>query len=330
MPRRTNGPKWYASRRSYYVTLNGVLHNLGPNPAQANRRYAELTLQAPTLRSDSTVQDLVSSYLLAKEPDWKPKTLRTRRWVLTKFCESYGLTHAALLIPYHLTLFRQSKPTWGPGTVRALLESLSGCYQWGVQQGLLAENPIRHVKKPPSTKRGDNCYITEEQRQALLAASHPSLKVVLEALWHTGQRPGAVLTVEANEVQGDRWVMGPKAGRKVKSLTVHLNAPMMVITEQQLALHPEGPLFRTEHGKPWTYNCFEQAFQTARKKAEVSHVTPYWYRHTFGRRALDAGVEEGDLALLMNTSIAMIERVYGHRATLQNRLRESLRRVSLR
>jgi hypothetical protein len=86
-----------------------------------------------------------------------------------------------------------------------------------------------------------------------------------------------------------------------------------------MAKHPTGPLFRNQLGNPWIDGTFQAAGCT--------HVTPYSYRHAFGRRALDAGVDISDLAVLMNTSVAWIEKTYGHRGTLAKRLRASLRMV---
>jgi site-specific recombinase XerD len=123
------------------------------------------------------------------------------------------------------------------------------------------------------------------------------------------------------------WVLGDKPGRKLKRIAVYLNESMQALTARLIAQRTTGPLFRNEQGNPWIDNTFQAAFRKARQAAGCPHVTPYSYRHAFGRRALDAGVDISDLAVLMNTSVAWIEKTYGHRGTLAKRLRASLKMV---
>jgi integrase len=327
MARRIMGPRWYASRKSYFVTIKGVTHNLGSDQVIANRRYAELTLRAPTVNGDATVSELIAAFLTAKTPEWKPKTLKTWRWPLNRFAKSYGGTRAADLIPYTVTSFRQAQTGWGNNTARIFISAIKYCFKWAVEQGLLADSPLKHLRRPDPRLRDDSCLVTAEQHRLLLAAAPEAVQDVLEALWHTGQRPGAVLTVEGSEVQGDVWILGDKPGRKLKRITVYLNEPAQALTARLMAKHPTGPLFRNQQGNPWIDGTFQGAFREARLAAGCPHVTPYSYRHAFGRRALDAGVDISDLAVLMNTSVAWIEKTYGHRGTLAKRLRAALKMV---
>jgi site-specific recombinase XerD len=327
MARRCTGPKWYKSRRSYFAKINGVAHNLGPELGAANRRYAELTLRAPTLNANITVRDLVEAYLAAGSPTWRPSTLDMRSRALRPFVAKYGATLWSELIPYHVTTFQVNQLTWTNGTRRIFVSALKACFRWAKRQGLISTNPVADIERPPANVRGDHCLITEEQRRLLLAAAGTNFQDVLEALWHTGNRPGYIITVEAAEVVRDRWDCGPKPGRKIPRAVIYLNEAMHNMTQRLMALHPKGPLFRNENGDPWTYDAARGAMRRARKAAGIKGVTLYWYRHSFGRRALANGVNVADLAILMNTSVAMIEKTYGHPSTLSDRLKASLKQV---
>ena len=85
MARRNTGPKWYESRKAYFVTIGGVTHNLGSDQVKANRHYAELTLRAPRINGRATVAELVNAFLEAKASEWKPNSLKIRKWILTRF-----------------------------------------------------------------------------------------------------------------------------------------------------------------------------------------------------------------------------------------------------
>jgi integrase len=55
--------------------------------------------------------------------------------------------------------------------------------------------------------------------------------------------------------------------------------------------------------------------QRALDAAGIARRGPYALRHTFATEALAAGVSIFELARLMGTSVAMIDRTYGHLAT---------------
>lgn len=213
MTRQASGPRWYESRKAFFVTINGVIHNLRSDRATPNRRYAGLALRAPAVKGDATVQEIVEAFLAAKAPEWKPNRLAMHRTALTHFVAVYKNAKCSSLVPGHATAFRQIKPRWGIETFRIFCSALNGCFRWAVEQGLLHENPFKPLRRPKQGTRGDECVITEEQHRLLLATATTRFHDVLEALWRTGQRPGAVLTVEACQAQGDRWVMGEKPGR---------------------------------------------------------------------------------------------------------------------
>ena len=52
----------------------------------------------------------------------------------------------------------------------------------------------------------------------------------------------------------------------------------------------------------------------ALEAAGITQRSPYHLRHTFATEALAAGVSTFELARLMGTSLAMIDRTYGHLA----------------
>ena len=327
MARRSTGPKWYESRQAYFITINGETHNLGPDLGAANRRYAELTLRAPTTKPDLTFRELVDLFIADKNAEWKPKTTRIWGYMLRRFAKKYGDTKAIEMIPYHATSFRAEQEDWSNGTARIFYSALKGCFEWATQQGLFRDNPLRGLKRPRLNTRDDSCLVTLEQHRLIMAAAPTALQDLLEALWHTGQRPGAIRTVEASEVKGDKWELGDKPGRKLKRITVYLNEPMQAMTARLVRANPAGPIFRNAHGTPWRENSFMKSLSKAKKAANCHHVTAYSYRHSFGRRALDAGVNIADLAILMNTSVAWIEKTYGHHKTLTERLRSALKQV---
>lgn len=319
MARRSTGPRWFDSEKAYFTTINKVRHNLGSDLVQATRKFSELTLRAPTVNPSMKIGDLIDAFLAAKQADWKPGTLELRQLWLRRFKDRYGDTPWSELIPYHVLSCR--KPDWGNNTMRILISSVKSCLTWAKDAGLISVNPLADLKRPPAVFRSDQCIITEEQAGRMLCAAPEALQYVLDALWHTGNRPGYIITVEARECVDGTWVCGPKPGRKMPKAVIYLNEYMRELTLRNIGKYPEGPIFRNSWGKPWSYDVLKQAIRETRTRAGIKGLTAYWYRHTYGRRMIDVGTDYLLLATLMNTSVEMLTRVYGHQRTLTDRLR---------
>ena len=96
--------------------------------------------------------------------------------------------------------------------------------------------------------------------------------------------------------------------------TITLNADAYAI----LARRCEGRLadayiFPNRKGKPYTSVLLDDRFATVRKRAGIrSTITIYSFRHLWISEMLMAGVDVLLVARMAGTSVAMIERVYGH------------------
>lgn len=74
-------------------------------------------------------------------------------------------------------------------------------------------------------------------------------------------------------------------------------------------------LFPTARGLPIGLDTWRtREWYPALEAAGIDKRGPYHLRHTFATEALAAGVTIFELARLMGTSVAMIDRTYGHLA----------------
>src|SRR5437867_429533 len=107
---------------------------------------------------------------------------------------------------------------------------------------------------------------------------------------------------------------------------------MRKLTEQLVAEHPDGPIFRNRFGLPWSNNAIRTRFIRLRKKfPELTGVVAYSYRHTFATDGLVNGVPIATVAeLLGHTSTAMIEEHYGHLAKERSYLHQAAVTVTQR
>jgi integrase len=336
---RTNtGPRWYKSKQAYFVMINGKRFNLGSDRTTAEAEYLRLKQAASSevLGDRQAIANLLAKYLDEVEATKRATTYNLWRRILTPFVAAEGNRPVNELTPAHVTAFiaAMRKPRqhakqkgrtckWGQGTARILITALRAAFRWARRQGLISRNPIDLMQGIEAGIRDDSCLVTAEQHALLVSPAYPALADILTALWHTGARPSALINATATDLRGDQIVLVRRPGAKVKKVVVYLNAAM-----QAMVAGRQGHLFRNEDGKPWTLETLQRTLLRLRRRCGCHHVFLYSYRHAFAHRALAAGVPIADLAQLMSTSVAQIERTYGHLARHTDRLRASLAMIA--
>ena len=103
---------------------------------------------------------------------------------------------------------------------------------------------------------------------------------------------------------------------------IYLTDRSREIVERLCSKYRTGPLFRSRITRPrkgkssaragLRENALSVIFHRIREKTGLVNVVPYSFRHTFAVRWLRAGKPAIALARVMNTSVVMIERHYGH------------------
>lgn len=156
-------------------------------------------------------------------------------------------------------------------------------------------------------------YLDRQQRRALIAKAQPDLAAFLRGLSVLPLRPGALAALSVSNLDTRLAVLTigkDKAGKDRK-------IPLPPKTAQFLAAQvgdrlPEAPLFARADGKRWTKDAWKGPIKEAAIAAELpNETTAYTLRHS----AITDLVPTLDLltvAQISGTSVAMIERHYGH------------------
>lgn len=202
-----------------------------------------------------------------------------------------------------------------PSTVARKLAAASSFYSYAADEGLIASQPARRVKRPRidadhSATRG----LSKSEALALLDAARAdsSRSYALTALLlFTGVRVSEALGANLSSLQHDAGhrvlVVTRKGGKRAKvalppqvldALTTLLGASHAHGNE--LAARESGigdaPVFQTATGKRWAAS---EAFRTVQRLARTANiegqVSPHPLRHTHATLALDAGVPLRDL-----------------------------------
>jgi integrase len=111
-----------------------------------------------------------------------------------------------------------------------------------------------------------------------------------------------------------------RTGKRKSVRQVTLNDAAFGIFEHHCAgKRPTDHVFCNHHSRPWTVRTLAKRFERVKEVAAAlklgtvrAEITMYDFRHLWISDCLMAGVDAATVARMAGTSIAMIERVYGH------------------
>ena len=170
-------------------------------------------------------------------------------------------------------------------------------------------------------------FLDVEQRRLLLQHARGSVRDLMAAMALTGARPGDLVT--ARRSQYDVRTKSVTFATKNALRTVPLpNAALALFDRLAQGKLPGDYLFTRDDGKRWAHSDWDELVRAAAERAGLPPgVCLYTLRHGFITQALMDGMSTLDVARISGTSLAMIERHYGH--LVMHAARERLERVNL-
>lgn len=238
------------------------------------------------------------------------------------------------LAPHHLRAWRQSlmaQPVIinpyadevdqrtrerSPATVNRDMSALRAALNNAMEAGTVTSDSAWRVTLRPlaNAERRRALYLDRKQRGTLIDKAPADLGALLKGLALVPLRPGALaaLTVASLDKRlGTLSIGQDKAGgeRRIK-LPPETAA---FFAEQCMGKLPAAPLFARADGKAWDKDAWKKPVKAAALAAELPvGVTAYTLRHSVITDLIGAGLDVLTVARLSGTSIAMIERHYGH------------------
>jgi len=159
-----------------------------------------------------------------------------------------------------------------------------------------------------------DAYLDRSQRTALIQLAAADVALFLRAMSLVPLRPGALaaLTVASFDKRLSVLTIGKdKAGRDRRIKLPPQTAAFF--TEQSKNKLPTAPLVARANGKAWDKDSWKKPVKAAAKAAELPNaITAYAMRHSAITDLVTGGLDLLTVAQLSGTSVAMIERHYGH------------------
>jgi len=281
-------------------------------------------------RSDLTVSELCELYLREGCPTKKASTLATDRgrierhikpmigtkristvtrgdiqWLMRQIAE--GKTKADLKTgPRGRAIVRGGK-----GTASRTIGMLGGIFSYAVRQGMLADSPVRMVKRWKD-KRMDR-YLSEQELERLghelneaeARNENPKAIAIIRLLALTGARKSEITTLTWNEIDFDHGILrlrDSKTGQKTipvgkSALTILAAQPR---TNDSNYVFPADKLGRQDAERSY-FQGIDAIWHRVRSKAGLADVRLHDLRHT-----------AASIAVANGASLPMIGRILGH------------------
>lgn len=260
---------WYrAERKAWFVIVNGVQHNLGPDKKDAQRRFHALMREPKKKRvSALSLAAVIDEFLEWVQKNRSAANYEGYRYRLQRFIARYPELGVDEVRPYHVE-------KWAGGynisktTRRNYLRAVKRCFRWAKQQGYIADNPIADMEVPAAESR--EIVIRRPEFERLLSQCRDqTFHDVLVTAWETGCRPQELAKVTAAHVDlpNERWVFR-QSESKMKRIArvVYLGTESIKITQRLMEANPTGPIFRNSRGRPWTMGAINSAIKRLRSR----------------------------------------------------------------
>lgn len=202
-----------------------------------------------------------------------------------------------------------------PGTVNRDMVPLRAALNLAFEHGQIdSDSAWRVALKPaPHSKRRGH-YLDRTQRRALLDKLPDDLAAFVRGLCLLPVRPGALATLcvaDFNARTRELKIGKDKAGGNRSILLPADTAKLLA--DQSRGKLPRSPLFSRWDGKAWDKDAWKKPLKAAADAAGLPvETTAYTLRHSVITDLVKGGLDLFTVATISGTSVAMIERHYGH------------------
>jgi integrase len=185
---------------------------------------------------------------------------------------------------------------------------------------------LRPIKKADGRR---NLYLDKAQRRDLLAHLAEDVRAFARGLCLLPLRPGALAALVAGDYDHRRseLVIGKDKAGTGRAILVEGETAAMLRAQTRGKL-PAAPLFARADGAAWKAYMWKDAIKAAANAAKLpAGVVAYSLRHSTITDLVQSGLDLLTVAQVSGTSVAMIEKHYGH--LQRNRAAQALAGLAL-
>jgi integrase len=263
-------------------------------------------------------------WLKFKSARLSPQTRKSYESYLRALCAQFGKRGPGELTPASLEAVAKELP-WSASTRANFLSVARAFLIW------TGRREFQTVKVPPKDSRGAEAVIDVDTRAVILAETKGDFRQLCQFLWLVGCRPMEAATLTVEMIHWDSATASlreHKTKDKIRSTRMlYFSAAAMALLRTQSERYKAGLLFRNQKGQQFSRMAIVKRFWRMCDRLPRP-VTAYHYRHTFVTRALEAGIPDTHVAVLVgHKNTRMIHEHYNHVGNNARLLREDLEKL---
>lgn len=211
---------------------------------------------------------------------------------------------------------REKDTPRAPATINRDIVPLRAALNRALDNDLLSSDQAWRVALRPikNADRRRDIYLDRDERRRLLEKASDEIRPFLRGLSLLPLRPGALAALTVGDFDARRKTL--RVGRDKAGAERRITLPERTaafLTEQSKGKLPSAPLISTAGGAHWTKDRWKWPIRDAVNAAELSQAaTAYTLRHSVITDLVTGGLPALTVAQISGTSVAMIERHYGH------------------
>lgn len=227
-----------------------------------------------------------------------------------------GLLQRAVTVNPHAPEGERRQRERSPASVNRDMTSLRAALNHALEGGAVATDAAWRgaLKAAAGASRRRTLYLDRDQRRKLIDAAAPDVAELLRGLAFVPLRPGALAALTAADF--DRRLRELRIGRDKHGADRRIKLPEQTaeffagLARDKL---PAAPLLCRADGKAWNKEAWKKPIKAAAAAAGLgADVTAYTIRHSTITDLVADGLDVLTVARLSGTSLAMIDRHYGH------------------
>lgn len=202
-----------------------------------------------------------------------------------------------------------------PATVNRDMVALRAALNAALHRGeATSARPWQKALRPVEATGRRNLYLDKAERRALVDLLPSDCAAFARGLCHLPLRPGALAALRVGDFdarKAELSIESDKAGSGRRILLPIETAEFL--SKQSAGKLPGAPLFARAGGGFWDKDSWKGPFKAAVRSANLPlQTTAYTLRHSTITDLVQGGLDLLTIAQISGTSVAMIEKHYGH------------------
>ncbi len=315
----------------WFTTVGTNKVRLSKDRKEAQRLFHELKGEPETKAGGPSFRKLADLFIedsRHREPPKAPETIEVQQRHIQTFIDHIKGKRCTDLKPLDVTEWIVTKD-WSASMRSGVRSTIKAVLNWGVDQGVLKENPLARMKVGSGERR--ERILSPEERRLVLPAIEGSLYDFVFVLEQTGARPfseTAKITASMVDFAGSTVTFKKhKNARKGKKRVMYCTPAVLAVLRRLALKYPDGPLFRNRLGAPWKANTLYYRLHEIAKQVGIPPFPTYSLRHAFCTEAMERGVSAEMLAELVGNSPQTLFKHYLHFQTRKKAMLDAAARA---